>query len=223
MVKIGAITVGQSPRTDVMADIEPLFRDKAEVLQQGALDGLTKSEINLFAPVEGDYVLVSRLADGSWVKFAKKHILRRLQSAIDTLTLQGVSAIMMLCTGEFHDLFVSAVPLLYPDKLLSAVVPAICSKKRIVVLTPDEEQRAQVQNRWAGFVQEAVPVIANPYEGVSAIERILPVLKALDAGLTVFDCIGYTSEMKRLVQKETGWPALLPRTLLAQIACELTL
>ncbi len=68
-VKIGAITVGQAPRTDVTADILPLLGD-CQLLERGGLDGLSRQEIAAFAPEPGDYVLVSRLADGSSVTFA---------------------------------------------------------------------------------------------------------------------------------------------------------
>ena len=80
-MKIGAITIGQAPRTDVTEDIMRLFDGKVELLQRGGLDGLTKEEIARFAPEKGDYVLVSRLTDGSSVTFAERHILPRLQDA----------------------------------------------------------------------------------------------------------------------------------------------
>ena len=44
-MKIGAITIGQAPRTDVTADILRIFDDSLELVQAGGLDGLTKEEI----------------------------------------------------------------------------------------------------------------------------------------------------------------------------------
>lgn len=64
-MKIGAITIGQAPRTDVTADILHIFDDSLELVQAGGLDGLTKEQIAEFAPGKDDYVLVSRLTDGS--------------------------------------------------------------------------------------------------------------------------------------------------------------
>ena len=49
-MKIGAITIGQAPRTDVTADILRIFDDSLELVQAGGLDGLTKEEIAEFAP-----------------------------------------------------------------------------------------------------------------------------------------------------------------------------
>ena len=42
---IGALTIGQSPRTDVIPEIQE-FLGGAEILQAGALDGLSRAEID---------------------------------------------------------------------------------------------------------------------------------------------------------------------------------
>ena len=68
-MKIGAITIGQAPRVDVTCDIMDIFGDKIELLQRGGLDGLTVADIEKFKPEEGDYVLVSRLTDGTSMTF----------------------------------------------------------------------------------------------------------------------------------------------------------
>jgi protein AroM len=39
--KIGIITIGQSPRTDVVPEMSALFGEGVEVLECGALDGLS--------------------------------------------------------------------------------------------------------------------------------------------------------------------------------------
>ena len=53
MFKLGAITVGQSPRTDVTDDIMGIFQGKVEILERGALDGLTVEDIDRLAPDAG--------------------------------------------------------------------------------------------------------------------------------------------------------------------------
>ena len=59
MKKIGAITVGQTPRTDLIPEIAPILGDSIEIIQMGGLDGLTKEEIQTMTPAPGDHVLVS--------------------------------------------------------------------------------------------------------------------------------------------------------------------
>ena len=53
MKKLGLITIGQSPRTDVLPDIEPIFGREIELHHAGALDGLTKEEIRFLSREEG--------------------------------------------------------------------------------------------------------------------------------------------------------------------------
>ena len=54
MKKIGAITVGQSPRVDLIPEIQPILGDSVEIIQAGALDGLSKGEIAKFVPRPGE-------------------------------------------------------------------------------------------------------------------------------------------------------------------------
>ena len=44
MYRIGAVTIGQSPRSDVMVDIKPILGPDIEIVEAGALDGLGKEE-----------------------------------------------------------------------------------------------------------------------------------------------------------------------------------
>ena len=53
MKKIGAITVGQTPRTDLIPEIAPILGDSIEIIQMGGLDGLTKEEIQTMTPAPG--------------------------------------------------------------------------------------------------------------------------------------------------------------------------
>ena len=110
MTKIGAITVGQSPRVDVIPEMEPILGDSFEILQMGGLDGLSKEEIAAFKPRENDHILVSRLTDGSSVTFGESHILPRLQDCIHKLEENGASLILFLCTGEFPENFAFQSP-----------------------------------------------------------------------------------------------------------------
>ncbi len=108
--RIGAITIGQSPRTDVIPEIQQLVEFDIEFVEIGALDGLTLDEVETLAPKTGDYLLHTRMKDGSAVTIGKEAILPRMQACVDTLTQQGVEFIALLCTGKFPE-FDSPVPL----------------------------------------------------------------------------------------------------------------
>ncbi len=219
--KIGAITVGQSPRNDVIPEMSAIMGSGIEILQAGALDGLTREEIERFSPTGDDYVLVSKLRDGGWVKFAEKHILPRLQNCVDSLEAQGASTIVFICTGKFPEIFKAGCPLLYPDKVLHGLVPTIASRGYLGIVTPHADQIAQSRDRWSGVTSKLITASANPYEGVPGVIKAAEELKGADIDLIVLDCIGYTVEMKRAMTEITGKPVILPRTIMGRVISEL--
>ena len=77
-MKIGALTIGQSPRNDLIPEIEAFFKG-AEIIQLGALDGLSKEQIADLAPSGDDEILVSKLKDDSWALMAESKIISLLQ------------------------------------------------------------------------------------------------------------------------------------------------
>lgn len=223
MIKIGAITIGQSPRVDLMPDMEKIFMDSIEVIQMGGLDGLTKEEIETFTPQgPDDHVLVSRLRDGSSVTFGESHVLPRMQECIYKLEEQDISLILFLCTGEFPDDFQSSVPLIFPERILTSVVPAAMPECRLAVFTPAAEQTVQVTNKWLRASAKSVQMIpVSPYNGLEPVLKAAEDIRPDEIDMIVMDCIGYTVEMKEKIHAMTGKPVVLPRTLVARMINEL--
>ena len=217
MTKIGAITVGQSPRVDVIPEMEPILGDSFEILQMGGLDGLSKEEIAAFKPRENDHILVSRLTDGSSVTFGESYILPRLQDCIHKLEENGASLILFLCTGEFPENFDSKVPLIFPNRILSAVVPALIPGGRLTVLTPSAAPTEQTGRKWEQLVPSVTALPASPYDGTAAVLKKAAETRPEETDLIVLDCIGYTMEMKEQIHQLTGKPVILPRTLTARV------
>lgn len=108
---------------------------------------MSRGEIEAFAPQPGDYVLITKLRDGSSVVFAERYILPRLQACIDKLEEEGVQMILFLCTGEFPTVFHSRVPLIFPCKILNGLVPALAGREKIAVVAPTQEQVAQTEQK----------------------------------------------------------------------------
>ena len=64
------LTIGQSPRPDVVPEILGMLGDAAadiEAVEAGALDGLSRDEVRAGAPRDGEMPLVSRLRSGEEV------------------------------------------------------------------------------------------------------------------------------------------------------------
>lgn len=219
-VKVGAITIGQSPRTDVVPEMLPLMGPGVEVVEAGALDGLSGAEIAAMAPRPGDYVLVTRLRDGTPVQVAKHHIVARMQAQIDRVVREGARVVALLCTGEFPELTCPRL-LVEPQLVLHHATAALAGGRKLGVLVPAPEQVEQAVARWKGLAADLRVEPASPYGEVERIREAAGRLRAWGAELVVLDCIGFTVDMKKQVRDIVGAPVILPRTLLARTLAEL--
>lgn len=218
---IGTVTIGQSPRTDVIPDVASILGPDIEIREAGALDGLSPEIIASFAPGEGDYVLVTRLADGSSVQVAERHITPRIHEKIAEHFTGGIPVVLLLCTGEFPD-FETGGLLIRPQKVLFNAVAAVAKGMRIGILTPSPEQVDQSENRWGSLSPFVRAVPSSPYvNSMEAARTAAEELKEWKAEITVLDCIGYTLAIRSLVREITDRPALLARGVAASMVKEL--
>lgn len=219
--RLGAITIGQSPRDDVIPEMVEILGENVVVLESGALDGLDYEQILEFEPKEDDYVLVSRLNDGRHVRFGEKHILPRLQDCVDKLEAEGADVILFICTGIFPDIFKSKKPILYPQRILHAVIPSLVNKGKLAVITPDKDQVEQSSKKWSETGVDVIVVPASPYAEEDELASAILKLKNEDIDIIILDCIGYNQEMKKRVAEATGKPVILARTMVARVIAEI--
>lgn len=222
MTRVGLITVGQAPRSDVVPDMAAMLGGDIDILEAGALDGLSREEIGALAPEGDDEILVTRLADGSSVFVGKTHVIPRVEARIAALEDQGVALNVLLCTGAFPKLAARRL-LLEPEPLLLGLLRAMTFSGRLGVLTPSERHVPQTGDRWraAGFDPVVAPL--SPYEenDADAVRRAADALRAGGAGLVVMDCIGFRRKTRDEIAHLTGAPTLVANLLVARVAAEL--
>jgi len=217
MKKIGAITIGQSPRVDITYDINPILGDKIDLVEIGALDNLTKEELSSLTPKEEGEILVSKLRDGTYATFSKSYVIPKLQECIYHLESQGVEAILFLCTGAFGNSFKSSIPLIFPCDVLNALIPVLSHNKDIIVITPKKEQVSQTISKWDSIVKKVDVIVANPYGEWSEIEELIPQIEKSTGDIIILDCMGYSVKMKEFLIEKTNKKVVLARTLMAYI------
>lgn len=220
-IKIGAITIGQAPRTDITRDILPLLPDYMTLTEYGALDDMTYEEVmSQFAPSEDDEVLVSRMRDGRQAKFTERFIRPLVQKKIDQAEAEGVSAIILFCTGVFPE-FRHKMLFIEPQPLFHAIAAQLAGNQKIGILVPEPDQVEQAYHTWG---KSGIPVevtSASPYLDFDKVVEAASFFKGKNLAFICTDCMGFTMEMKHQIQEVTGLPVLLPRTLVVRILCEM--
>lgn len=215
---VGAITIGQSPREDVVPEIQRVLGPGVAIFECGVLDGSSLDEVRGREPAPGEAVLVSRMRDGTEVLVAESFVLGGLRGCVHTLE-DRAELLLLLCTGTFPPLE-SEKPVLYPEHLLRQLVASL-GVRRLGVLTPSTAQLEAQQERWSELVPEVSVQAASPYDAPEALERAAGGLARSKLDLVVLDCIGYTPAMEAVVRGRVECPVVLASTTLARAAAEM--
>lgn len=209
--RITFITIGQTPRTDLVPEIVGALPTPVEVRELGALDGLDASEIEGLFPGPDDHALVTRLRTGGQAVIGKRWVTARLQELLDDIASERRDVTVLLCTGDFSmlrgpELFLDA------QHLVDHAVDALCQGARTVGMLVPLARQEDEHHYAPPPGQRLRTAHASPYEAADfeAVGRSLA-----DCGLIVMHCMGYTEAQRTAVACGSGRPVLLARRLVA--------
>ncbi|HEY0876678.1 MAG TPA: AroM family protein [Vicinamibacterales bacterium] len=213
---VAAVTLGQSPRADILDEMRALVPD-VNWIEQGALDGLEEPELARLVPQLGEFPLVTRVRAGRPIVVGDVAIRPLLQRAIDRVAADADLAVVLCSTPVSLQ---TRLPLLYPDRLLSATVASLASSNLVAVVTPRADQVRTQRDRWQRLGLRSVVLHASPFGDVD-YESIGWRARKAGASLIVLDCFSYSGEVKARLEEASGLPTILARSIVASIAGEL--
>ncbi|NHK32807.1 MAG: AroM family protein [Asgard group archaeon] len=212
-LKIGFLTIGQSPRKDVMTDIKYLLLPHITVVERGLLDYLTTEEIMILKPKNNEIPLVTRLRDGNQVYISEKKVIELLPSTIDFMKTElNVKAVAFLCTHTIPKITISC-PTIFPSDYLRFLINQILKAKYLGVVVPLDEQVEMTKTKWKK--EKIVVQVKSPYDRRNNWEEIAQRFNQEKVEAVILDCIGYNITDGRELQHLLSVPVLLPRTILA--------
>jgi protein AroM len=209
--RIAFVTIGQTPRVDLMPEVLELIGREVEAVERGALDGMTSEEVERMAPGPRDKALVTRMRDGAEAVVSKARMEGRLNRLLEELDDEPLDAVVLLCTGRFPGLEPGRHPLVEAQEVVDAAITHMAVDGRAVgIVVPLERQEAEFHGLESGV--RTVFAHADPYAHASfaeAAERLA------GCGSRVLHCIGYDRAMQSRLATLTGGPVLLSRALVA--------
>jgi protein AroM len=210
--RVAFVTIGQSPRTDVLPEILAEIRTEILPTERGVLDDLSLPEIQALSPKTGDERLVSCLRDGTEVILAKPAIEARLHEEFARLDTLGFDLIVLLCTGHFGR-FDLKTRFLEPQHAVDHVVRGLTyGVRRLGVLLPNEKQIDEFHGIPGAETSFA---FASPYTANSESELATAAETLAGTGAIVMHCMGYTKAMRRQVMARAKLPVHLSRRIVA--------
>ena len=221
MKKIGVITIGQSPRPDVVEEMSQFFGKNITILERGALDGLTLEQVRELSPESEMMPLCTRMADGTEVVIAKEKILPRIESSIKELNEKQVSLILLLCVGNFPS-FESSCIIVYPQKIVDRCVESLVDDRhRLGIMIPLPEQEDWVRKNFSHLTPQITVTDVSPYSDHSRFTKAGEVLKEANCDLIVMYCMGYTWKFAKEIRAMTRKPVILSNSIVTRTIGEL--
>ncbi|WP_029003077.1 AroM family protein [Azorhizobium doebereinerae] len=206
--RMGVVVIGQSPRPTIAAEIAAVVSPDFRIDLRGALDGMTRAEIDAIPPQDGADALFTLLPSGDGVRISKKVVEARAAAQIARFAEEGVAVTLLACTGKFPNL-PQAGQVIFPSAVLHKLVEAVLPQGRLGVFSPLAEQSALIHKKWERAGVEVVGVTLQPGSDDAAVDAAATEMAALKPDLVVMDCMSYSSANKARVRRSFKGPVVL--------------
>lgn len=220
MKKIGILTIGQSPRPDVVGEFLRVLGNDYEIIEKGALDDYSIEELRERKVSSGERILVTKLRDGLEIKISHDFVISNLQKCVDYLEGQNIEITLLLCTGKFPE-FKSNHLVIQPSEIVRGTVAASLRSGKLAVVVPASEQIPKVKSNAFGKDIEVYYDAASPYGLMDEIKGLADRIAKENVDLVFLDCMGFTHDMKQMVKEITKKPVILSNALVARVIQEL--
>lgn len=206
--RIGAVTIGQAPRPDLLERLRDRAGGTAEIIESGALDGLARAELPARGRTDpgderGAYPLTTRLRDGSSVTLDEADLAPLVQRAIDRAENAGAEVTLLLCAGGFLNATARGA-LVRPFDAAVARLRAM-DARRLDVIVPYPGQADASRRKWQAAAFEVTVRVADPPSVEAGADARAD---AASADAIVLDYVGHPSSVVGALRERAGLPVV---------------
>jgi DNA-binding CsgD family transcriptional regulator len=205
--RVASITLGQTPRADLVPDILAHLPMALEVQEFGALDGLSEADISALAPRATESCLITRLSDGRNVIVSRQRMAERLENICRMIDATRFDLLIVLTTGLFRD-FESACPTVNAQRAMDASIAAMAATGQTVGVVYPLLRQVNENTHWQ--VPGCDLRYSHAASGSSAdMQRVALELSGCD--LVVLNSVGYVEADRLALATLTHRPVILAR------------
>jgi DNA-binding CsgD family transcriptional regulator len=205
------LSVGQTPRADLIGDMLTNLDVPIEALEIGALDGLSKAEIDDLKVRPGEQSIITRLSDNTDIVVSKPRIAERMAKIAAAFHPNEFDLVVILSTGLFRD-FESTCPTVNAQRAMeSAVISLAAHGSSVGLIQPLQQQIEELD----------IPALA-PYKicasyAADGDRKLLAgaLVDLADAEIIVLNSVSFTEADRQMVAKASGKPVVLARRIVA--------
>jgi DNA-binding NarL/FixJ family response regulator len=211
LLRVAFLSVGQTPRMDVVPEILAQLDLPIAATEFGALNGLSDREIVELAPSPSEHSLATRLSDGSNVVVSKPRVAERLAGILAQFGPSDFDLVVILSTGLFRD-FESRCPTVNAQRAIEAGILALAAHGDAIGIVQPLAQQVQEVSIPALASYRVLVSHASPGDR-DALARAL--VDLAESEIIVLNSVGFSEADRTMVARASGKPVVLARRLVA--------
>lgn len=213
---LAILTIGQSPRDDVVPVLQQFLPERVSIHQVGALDELDDHGIANLAPRNEWDGIETRLRTGQSVVVSKAGLDALLVHAISGLHDDG--PVLFLCSSAFPAIH-GKPGIIQPNELILPIVRHVASGHLLGVIGPESDLPRQ-PDYWHPHAPGAIFAAGSPHSSPDSLRISGAQLMADGATILFLDCMGFSEDTREMLSSTLGIPVLCATTLVGRLLAE---
>lgn len=205
------MTLGESPRTDLVPEILLNLDGAIEPMEYGLLDEIDAVQLRAAAPRNGEPAYLSRMRDGGHVELSVEWTNDRFRDVYGEIKARDPDLVVLMsvsCGADFRPVGAT----LQSDKVVERAIEAMCNADlKLGIIVPLDGLLQDLQpigGPWARAI-----VRAARHGDFAALESA--VAEMADCDIVVLHSMGYSEADRQEVQRLTQKPVIMNRNLVA--------
>jgi protein AroM len=209
--RLAFVTLGQSPRIDLVPELLAELKTPVEALEYGLLDDIEADRLGEAAAVGDEASFLTRLRDGSYFELSVAWAHIRFIEVYENIKTQGADLVILMSASCGHDFKADSATVVCDNVVSRAIEVMASAELRVGVVVPLEallEKIEIVGGPWACKKMQA----AKPGD----FTELGPALsKMADCDIIALHSMGYDEADLMEARRLTGKPVIMNRRLIA--------
>lgn len=211
MLRVAFVSVGQTPRLDIVPDMLSQLDLPIAATEFGGLDGLSDVEIAALTPRTSEQAIITRLADGSDIVLSKPRIAERMAAIVSRFAPYDFDLVVILSTGLFRE-FDSRCPTVNAQRAIESGILALASQGTAIGIVQPLAQQVYEVEVPALSAYRVLMSHASPGDRGALAEALVDLA---ESEIIVLNSVGYTEADRAMVARASGKPVVLARRIVA--------
>ena len=209
---VAFVTLGQSPRIDLVPEILDSIKIPIKTIEYGLLDNLDHELIDSLSPEPDEPAFLTHLRDGRQVELATGWAYRRFREVYEKIRQDDADLVVLMSTTCGHDFRPDGATIL-SDNVVDRVINLMASADlKLGVVVPTKSLLVRLDALGGPWAPSAI-VRAAKHGDLEALSIAIDDMSECD--VIVLHSMGYSDKDRAFVQRRSEKPTIINRRIIA--------